>query len=88
VEKTSHKIGRIIHEKDIPKEGVVSLLGNQNLAASYMDDDEFEMEAPTQTSEPVAAPDIDELLKSQQDQEAEDQLKNPSKVDLLSVYIF
>lgn len=85
MEKTSHRIGRIIHESDIPKEGVVSLLGTPpNLAASYMDDDEFEMEVPQPQTEAPASVDSNVLSKSQEE-EAEQQLKNPSKVVLLSV---
>lgn len=86
MEKTSHRIGRIIHEKDVPKEGVVNLVGTPpNLAASYMDDDEFEIEPPPAQAE--EKPDMSIVSKSEQEQYAEDQLKSPSKVVLLSVGI-
>ncbi|CAL8103219.1 unnamed protein product [Orchesella dallaii] len=57
VEKTSHRIGRIIHEKDIPKEAGVVLtnpLGfmGSSLASSYIDDEEEIKIDPTQLGPP------------------------------------
>jgi len=86
VEKTSLRTGRIIHEKDVPKEGVVNLLGTPpNLAASYLDDEEFEMEPSSlqQSGEPV--PPTPEEIAASQEAAAAEQLRNPSKVLLLTV---
>lgn len=79
VEKTSHRIGRIIHEKDYPKEGVVltnpSGFMGSSLASSYIDDeDEIKIE-PSQ---------LGISQDSSENSETKSMADTPSKVVLLT----
>lgn len=86
VQKTSHRIGRIIHEKDIQKEVTLpNPFGLASSMAAYIDDeDEVQMDegnpiVSTTTEEPALTEEKDN------EQTIADILKHPSKILLLKV---